>query len=147
MPNFKLSIITPEKPVLECEAEYVSLPAAGGQFGVMARHAPYAVQLTEGLLKYRKAGGEDGEFAVMGGFAEICNNDVSVFAESAELAEEINEERQRQELQRSKDILASKSGEVDIEQVQTQLRRAAVRLTLKNHALRRLPGRQGGRNA
>ena len=146
MATFKLSIVTPEKPVLECEAESVSLPAAGGQFGVLARHAPYAVQLVEGLLKYRKAGGEDGEFAIMGGFAEICNNEVSVFAEGAELAEEINEERQRQELQRSKDILASKSGEVDIEAVQTQLRRASVRLNLKNRAQQRM-GRRGGRNA
>ena len=146
MATFKLSIVTPEKPVLECEAESVSLPAFGGQFGVLARHAPYAVQLVEGLLKYRKAGGEEGEFAVMGGFAEICNNEVSVFAEGAELAGEINEERQRQELQRSKDILASKSGEVDIEAVQTQLRRASVRLNLKQRAQRRT-GRGGGRNA
>ena len=147
MRTFKLSIVTPEKPVLECEAESVSLPAAGGQLGVLARHEPYAVQLVEGLLKYRKSGGEAGEFAVMGGFAEICNNEVSVFAEGAELAAEINEERLRQEMQRSKDILASKSGEVDIEAVQTQLRRASVRLNLKQRAQQRTPGRRGGRNA
>jgi len=145
MPVFKLVIVTPEKPVLDCEAEYVSLPAVDGQLGVLARHAPYAVQLVEGLLRYRKAGGEEGEFAVMGGFAEICNNEVSVFAEAAELATEISEEKQRQELQRSKDILAAKSKDVDIETVQAQLRRASVRLHLKERAQRRHTG--GGRHA
>ncbi|NLO90819.1 MAG: ATP synthase F1 subunit epsilon [Elusimicrobia bacterium] len=145
MPVFKLVIVTPQKPVLECEAEYVTLPAAGGQFGVLARHSPYAVQLVEGLLRYKKPGGEDGEFAVMGGFAEINGKEVSVFAEAAELAAEINEENQRQELQRSKDILAAKSKDVDIETVQAQLRRAAVRLNLKQRSQKRHTG--GGRHA
>ena len=134
--KFRLTIVTPEKPVLECEADYVSLPAAGGELGVLARHAPCAVQLREGVLRYR-GDGKSGEFAVMGGFAEIYQNSVSVFAEAAELADEINEELERQQLQRSRAVLASRAGGTDIEAAEAQLRRSSVRLRVREHMRRK----------
>ena len=80
-------------------------------------------------MHYR-AGEEKGAFAVLGGFAEIYRNKVSVFAEGAELADEIDEETERQAIQKAKQILASRGGDMDLDAAQAQLRKSLLRMKL-----------------
>ncbi|MDD4005342.1 MAG: ATP synthase F1 subunit epsilon [Elusimicrobiaceae bacterium] len=127
--KLKLIIVTPERKLDEREVDFVTIPASGGEMGVLPGHVPCVVTLAEGLLRYRTGGSEEA-FAVMGGFAEVLDNEVSVFAESGELAAEISEEKERQAIARAKDILAAKEKDLDIEAVQTNLRRAALRIKL-----------------
>ena len=129
MPKLKLTIVTPERKLDEHEVDFVAIPASGGEMGVLPGHVPCVVTLAEGLVRY-KIGADEQAFAVMGGFAEVINNEVNVFAEAGSLAVEVNEEKERQALAKAKDILAAKEKTVDIDAVQTDLRRAALRIKL-----------------
>ena len=131
-----LSIITPEKAALtDKEVDFVVIPAFEGELGVLPGHIQLVAQLKEGLLHYR-SGKEHGEFSVLGGFAEINKNNILVLAEAAELAEEIDEERARQAYRKAEKAIALKGDQLDIDEAQASLRRAAVRLKLAEHRRR-----------
>src|SRR3990167_8761007 len=101
-----LTIVTPEKTVLSDKpVESVTIPAFGGEMGVLPGHASFVVQLMEGVLHYRD-GHHKEIFAVLNGFAEIHKDKVLILAESAELAKEVDEERARQAHQKAKELLA-----------------------------------------
>jgi F-type H+-transporting ATPase subunit epsilon len=126
--RLRLDIVTPEKPYLQDRGvDFVVLPAAGGEMGVLPGHAPFAVQLLPGVLRYRDGSLEE-TFAVMGGVAEVYRDKVSVFAEGAELASEVDEERARQAYAGAKTALASRSPDLDLEVAQASLKMAAARL-------------------
>ena len=123
-----LELVTPEKVAWSAPADFVVLPAAGGEMGVLPGHQPFLVQLGEGEVRIT-----DGEqvrrFAVSGGFAEIKDDQVSLFAETAEMAEQIDEERARQSLERAK-AAALKPGldVLQLAEMEAAIRRAQVRL-------------------
>lgn len=130
-----LSIITPQKPLLEeMPVESVSLPALEGEMGVLPGHAPMIVQLGFGSLRYQKDGKTE-EFAVLGGFAEVLRTGVNVFAEGADLAEEINEEEEKQKIKRAKESLSSKDADIDFELAELEIKQAIARMKVKKHHL------------
>jgi len=96
-----VELVTPEKVALTQSADFVALPAFEGEMGVMPGHEAFLVQLGAGEVRVR-LGGETSSFAVSGGFAEILKDKVSVFAETAEMASEIDAERARQDLESAK---------------------------------------------
>ncbi|MDR0953717.1 MAG: ATP synthase F1 subunit epsilon [Elusimicrobiota bacterium] len=130
--KLRLQIITPQRPVLDKEVDFVALPAYEGEMGVLPGHIQYVAKLNYGILRY-KAGEEEGTFAVMGGFAEIEHNTVSVFAEDAALEEEIDEEAEKQRLEQAKATLSGKGNELDIELAEIEIKRALLLLKVKNH--------------
>lgn len=133
MKQILLTIVTPEKTALSARpVDFVAIPALEGEMGVLPGHAPMVVQIKEGVLRYVSAGETDA-FAVLSGFAEICGDRVLVLAEAAELAKEINEERARQAWRKAKDAMAMKGDQVDIDEAQAALKRAAVRLKLAEY--------------
>lgn len=128
MTKLKVNIVTPERPVLSGkEADFVALPACEGEMGVLPGHIPFVVQLKEGIFRY-KSDSETGTFSVAGGFAEFNNNEISVFAEAAELAEEIDSERARQSLEKAKGVIISGGKDLDLNAAEAAMRRALVRL-------------------
>ncbi|MFA5160626.1 MAG: ATP synthase F1 subunit epsilon [Elusimicrobiales bacterium] len=130
--RLKLVIVTPEKPVLDCAADFAALPARGGELGVLPGHASALVQLKEGILHYTSQTG-DGAFGIMGGFAEIHKDEVMVFAEAADLAGEIDAEAERQAVQKARQLLDSPEKDMDIAAVEASLRRSLLRLKLIEH--------------
>lgn len=123
-----LTIVTPEKTVVSDKpVDFVTIPALGGEMGVMPGHASFAVQLKEGVMHY-KDGPHREVFAVLSGFAEIHRDKVLVLAEAAELSKEVNEERARQAYQKAKETLAIHGADLDLDEANAALRRAAVRL-------------------
>ncbi|MCX5797224.1 MAG: F0F1 ATP synthase subunit epsilon [Elusimicrobia bacterium] len=123
-----LELITPERPAFSGEGDFVVLPAWEGEMGVLPGHAPFLVQLKPGEVRF-KAGGETKIFAVSGGFAEIRGDKVSLFAETAEMAESIDAERARQALERAKAELLNKDlDSLTLAQAEAAMRRAQVRL-------------------
>jgi F-type H+-transporting ATPase subunit epsilon len=123
-----LTITTPERTVLAAKpVDAVAIPAAGGEMGILPGHAPFVVQLREGVMHYTE-GRRKELFSVLSGFAEICQDRVLVLAEAAELAKEINEERARQAYQKAKEALAMRGADMNLDEATAALRRAAVRL-------------------
>ena len=127
MPAITVDILTPERRVLQAQADSVVVPAADGELGILSGHTPLVAQLQPGEIRMR-SGNDTQIFAVSGGFVEVQNNHVVVMAETAEMAHEIDAERARQAAERAKAALRSPSGTVDIAQAEAALRRALARL-------------------
>ena len=85
----QLLVVTPERKVVEAEADEVELPGAEGYVGILPGHAPLITLLGTGVLTIRR-GGSSTAYAVSAGFAEISGDRVSVLADSAETAAEID---------------------------------------------------------
>lgn len=137
-----VELVTPEKTVLSERADFVVLPAFEGEMGVLPGHEPYLVQLRPGGLRVRRDG-QARVFAVSGGFAEVLADKVSVFAETAEMADEIDAERARQALERARaEAHRPDADDLTLSRAETAIRRAQARLRVAG--LRKGPGRRGG---
>lgn len=129
--KLRLQIVTPQRPVLDKQVDFVALPAFDGELGILPGHVQYVAKLNYGVLRYTENGVEE-DFAVMGGFAEIAKDTVSVFAEDAALAQEINEEAEKQKLAKVKASLSSKDPDIDMELAEMELKRSLLMLKVKN---------------
>lgn len=126
-----LNLITPEKQLIaNREADMVVLPALLGEMGILPGHIKTIVQLGMGSLRYKKDGKEE-EFAVLGGFVEVLNNVVNVFAEGADLADEIDEEAERQKIKAAKESLSRKDADIDFELAEIEIKQALARMKVK----------------
>jgi len=127
MSSIAVSIMTPERLVMQTEAESVIVPAADGELGILPHHAPLLAQLQPGEIRLRRGGNVE-LFAVSGGFLEVDKNHVSIFAETAEMAHEIDIERARQAAEKAKSAMKSARTDVDLAEAEASLRRALARL-------------------
>jgi F-type H+-transporting ATPase subunit epsilon len=127
MAAIAVDILTPERRVLQTQADSVVVPAMDGELGILAYHTPLVAQLKPGEIRLH-AGNDIQHFAVSGGFVEVQNNHVIVMAETAEMAHEIDLERARQAAERAKAALRAPVGTVDMAQAQASLLRALARL-------------------
>jgi F-type H+-transporting ATPase subunit epsilon len=89
MANFHFDLVSPEKLLFSGDVEQVDVPGAEGDFGVLAGHAPMVATLRPGILTVHGASGEQ-KIVVLGGFAEVSAQGLTVLAEGAEAAEEID---------------------------------------------------------
>lgn len=128
MPKIQLDIVTAERLVISEQVDYVSAPGIDGVLGILPRHAPLLTALTFGELRYKKEGAEF-HFAIGGGFMEVRPDRVTVLADSAEHAEEIDELRAEQARQRAQQLLKEKPhADAEFARIEQALRRAEVRL-------------------
>lgn len=125
--TLKLEIVTPEKKVVETAAEEVQIPGKNGYLGILPGHAPLITELAAGVLTYRSGGNEE-HLAVAWGFAEVLPDKVTVLAETAEKASDIDAARAREAKQRAEQRLASGDSEVDVDRALGALQKAEARL-------------------
>ena len=125
-----LELTTPERLVLQTQADFVVLPAFEGEMGILPGHAPFLVQLVAGEVRVTE-GGVLSCYAVSGGFAEVAGDKVSLFAETAEMADEIDAERARQALERAKaEAIRKELDPLTLAAAEAAMRRAEVRLKI-----------------
>ena len=126
--TIQLDVVTPERLVVAKKVEMVVAPGAEGEFGVLAGHIPFLSTLRSGELRYT-AGGQVNYLAVTGGFAEVGPDKVTVLADSAEEAREIDIDRAKRAKDRAEERLRlTRSEEVDHARAQAALQRALARL-------------------
>lgn len=87
-------VIAPDKTVWDSDAEEVILPSTTGQLGILTGHAPLLTALDTGVMRVR-VGKNWIPIALMGGFAEVENNEVTILVNSAERGEDIDKEEAR----------------------------------------------------
>ena len=92
--TIKFEIVTPDHLILSEDVDYVGVPGVQGQFGVLSNHIPFLSALAIGSLYYRKEGSVKYIF-ISGGFAEVSPDSLTILAESAEKAEDIDLTRAR----------------------------------------------------
>jgi F-type H+-transporting ATPase subunit epsilon len=125
--TFQLEIVTPEKMVVRDVAEEMQIPGKKGYLGILPGHAPLITELAVGEITYR-ADGYTHHLSVAWGFAEVLPDKVTVLAETAERAEEIDVRRAREAKQRAEERLKSGNPEVDFNRAAIALQRAETRL-------------------
>lgn len=140
MSKITVDILTPERRVLEAQADSVVIPAHDGELGILADHAPLVAQLQPGEIRMRNGERTD-YFAISGGFVEVQDNHVSIMAETAEMAHDIDLERARQAAERAKAAMRAPGPELDLAQTEMALRRALARLRAVESVRRRIPAR------
>lgn len=128
--NIRLEVVTPERQVVNDEAQIVMAPGSEGEFGVLIGHTPFMTSLKTGTLRYRDSTGTERFIFVSGGFAEALPDKVTVLAESAERRREIDVERARSALERAEKRLASRQEEIDYVRARAALERALYRIRL-----------------
>jgi F-type H+-transporting ATPase subunit epsilon len=84
----KVSVISPEKVLIEGEAASVVVPAFDGELGILTGHAPIMTLIGNGVLRVRAgAAGSEQRFSVSGGFLQVADNHVRVVTENATASE------------------------------------------------------------
>lgn len=130
-----LNLITPEKQLItDLQVDMVILPALLGEMGILPGHVKTIVQLGMGSLRYKKDGKEE-MFAALGGFVEVLNDVVNVFAESAALADEIDEETEKQKIKAAKASLSNKDADIDFELAEMEIKQAIARMKVKKRQM------------
>lgn len=128
MASLHLTVVTPERKVVETEAEDVQLPGSEGYLGILPGHAALITLLKTGVLSYRSAG-RSGVFAVSAGFAEISNDRVSVLADSAESPSEIDAAAAQNERARAEEEMKT-AGIDTLDAIRGRLELAEARLAV-----------------
>ena len=105
-PLFPVSVVTPEGPAFEGDAEMVIVPGAAGEIGVLARHAPLVALLRAGSTRVHLGDGQVREFATGPGFFQVLENRAIALVDDAVLAAEVEDARAQQQLEEAQAELA-----------------------------------------
>jgi F-type H+-transporting ATPase subunit epsilon len=124
--KLRLDVVTPERHLVAESVDEVVLPGSQGSFGVLPGHAPLLTDLDIGPLEYRR-GQERRRLAVAGGFVEVLPDRVTVLAEVAEAAEDIDLARAEKAKERAEQRLKGGETETDFERAQKAMRKALLR--------------------
>jgi F-type H+-transporting ATPase subunit epsilon len=122
-----LEIVTPERKVLSETVDIVVAPGELGEFGVLPGHIPFLCKLKTGELRYR-TGASSRHVAVMGGYAEVLNNQVTILATAAEAATEIDVVRAKAARERAERRITESRDKLEFARAQAALQRAIARL-------------------
>jgi F-type H+-transporting ATPase subunit epsilon len=126
--HLRLEFVTPARSLVHEEVDEVQLPGEEGSFGVLPGHAPMLAALSTGAMWYRK--GSETRYAFLaGGFAEVVPDRVSILAQVAERAEDIDLERADAAKRRAEELLAKPSAvDFDTERARIAMLRAIARI-------------------
>ena len=128
--NLTLEVITPKQVLLETTADYVTIPGSIGELGILAGHIPLLTSLKSGVLRYRSFGAVK-KYAVHYGYAEVCNDKITVLAAQAEAGEEIDVEKAKAARQQAEQELAKvikgAADRADIERLQKTILKTTTR--------------------
>jgi F-type H+-transporting ATPase subunit epsilon len=102
--TFDLSLVTPEGPVFEGEAEMLIVPGASGEIGVLARHAPLVAMLNAGEIRVKSDGGWQA-FAAGPGYFKVQQDRALVLVDDAVRAEDIDVGEARREAEEARTLL------------------------------------------
>ncbi len=142
MAQLHLEVVTAERRVFEDDVSMVVAPGTEGQLGILPSHAPLMTALTYGELQIQRPGQEDIFIAIGGGFMEVGPRHVTILADSAERADEIDIARAEEARARAIKTMAQEKHEgVDLAQAEAALRRSIARLKVARRAQRGAPRR------
>jgi F-type H+-transporting ATPase subunit epsilon len=135
-----VEVVTAERELYNGEANELIAPGSEGVLGILPRHAALLALLKAGELRIKFGGAEEPLF-VSGGFIEVSNNQVTVLADAAEHAEEIDQARAEAARRRAQERLEQGVSDVERAELTAALERALTRLRVAELARRR-PGRR-----
>jgi F-type H+-transporting ATPase subunit epsilon len=138
--SIDLHIVTPDRGIVREQVDEVEIPGAEGYFGVLPGHTPMLAELAVGELWYRQ-GQEKTYLAIAYGFAEVLPARVTVLAQIAEKAEDIDPARAEEAKKRAEARLREAARDVDYDRARGALQKSLARLQVASRLS--LSGRVG----
>ncbi len=131
-----VEVVTAERELYSGEADMVIAPGTEGELGILPKHAALLTTLKVGELLVKLSGAEE-PFFVSGGFLEVSNNNVTVLAETAEHAEEIDQARAEAARRRAQELIAQAQSDTERAELLGALERAMARIHVVEISRRR----------
>lgn len=131
MATLKLEIVTPDAKVYSEDVELVTLPGVEGEMGIYPMHVPLMTKLVPGEILVRKDG-RDHFLAVGEGFVQVTGEQVSVLADMAIKAENIDEAKAEEARQRAEARLAEHLSDEELATVRVSLENSLAQLKVKH---------------
>ncbi|MBM3777192.1 MAG: F0F1 ATP synthase subunit epsilon [Acidimicrobiia bacterium] len=128
-----LEIVTPDRALVTEHVDEVQVPAAEGYLGILPGHTPLLASLQVGELTYR-AGGRTSHLHVAFGFVEVLPDRVTVLAQTAERAEDIDVQRAEAARARASERVTGRGADIDVERARVALLKSLVRLQVAARA-------------
>ncbi len=128
MATIHVDIVSAEGEIFSGEAAMVFAPAVMGEIGIAPRHAPLLTTLKPGEVRVQTPGGEEQHFFVSGGALEVQPHLVTVLADTAIRAKDLDEAAALQAKQRAEEALNDRHGKLDVAEAQAELARAMAQL-------------------
>ena len=125
--HLTLELVTPDRAVVRESVDEIQIPGSEGYLGVLPGHTPLLTSLQVGELWFRQ-GSEKSYAAVAFGFAEILPDRVTILAQIAERAEDIDVERAQEAERRARERLTKSVADVDFERARISLMKSLIRL-------------------
>ena len=125
--QFTLQIVSADRSIVDETVDEVQIPGSEGYFGVLGGHTPLLALLGTGELWY-KQGNDTHYVSLSGGFAEVQPDRVTILAQIAERADEIDLARAEAAKRRAEERLASSHSDVDWERARIALMKSIIRL-------------------
>jgi F-type H+-transporting ATPase subunit epsilon len=123
-----VDIVSAEGQIFSGEASMVFVPGSQGELGIAPRHAPLLTTLKAGEVRVQSEGADEQSFYVGGGSLEIQPNLVTVLADTAARARDLDEAAALEAKQRAEDAVRERTDKVDIAEAQAELARAMAQL-------------------
>lgn len=121
-----LEVVTPERQLLSQQVDEVIAPGSEGEFGVLPGHCHFLSTLKIGELRYR-VGDQTSHMAILWGYAEVTPTKVTIMAEVAEKAEDIDVERATAKVQEAEQRLQAGGLPSEVKEAQISLEKARLR--------------------
>lgn len=122
------NIVSAEKKLFDGRAEILVASGVQGELGILPGHTPLLTELKPGTIKVRKQGGEEELIYVSSGFLEVQPDTVTVLADSAERADNIDEAAAKEAMEAAQRAMADQSAEMEYAQAASMLAQAAAQL-------------------
>jgi F-type H+-transporting ATPase subunit epsilon len=138
-PTIRVDVVSAEEQIYSGEAEFVVLPGVEGELGVYPRHTPLFTQIRPGAVRIKVPNAEDEFVFVQGGFLEVQPSGVTVLADTAIRAKDLDEKAALEAKRAAEEAMRNKATREDIAQAEAELATAMAQL----EAIRKLRHRAG----
>ena len=128
-----LELVTPDRALVREDVDEVQVPGAEGYFGVLPGHTPLLATMKPGEFWYR-VGTEKFYLSVAGGFVEVLPDRVTVLAQVAERAEDIDVARAEAARKRAEERVSGQGPDIDFERARFALQKSLIRLQVASRA-------------
>ena len=138
MSNLKLEIVSAQESLYSGDIKFVVVPGEEGELGIYPNHTPLITRIKPGELKFKNLENEDEVIVVAGGILEIQPNLVTVLADSAIRAVDIDEERSKEAKHNAESVIKKNKEDIDLAKAHAELAFAIAELA----AIKKLRGKR-----
>jgi len=138
MTTIHVDVVSAEEAIFSGEAEFVVLPGEAGELGIFPRHTPLITRIRPGVVRIRQAGSsEEDQVFVAGGILEVQPHVVTVLADTAIRAKDLDEAKANESLRAAEEARKNATSDLEIAKVEAEISALAAQLA----AIKKLRGR------